>query len=143
MTLELVSVTPADGAEFVAVNAPVVLTFNRDVVAMKPVVFRCLDCATPVVSLTARCVGVQCVLENEAGWEADSTYYITYDAATFRAAWETFYLATPERFSGFSTAASACSMDFITTEWDTTCSCVNTGSHCQCNCGATAILKAF
>ena len=143
MTLELKSVTPVDGAERVAVNAPIVMTFNREAVAVKPVTVRCLDCVRPIVSLTPVCSGMQCVAENPEAWEADTTYYVTYDASTFRAAWESFFLEVPERFTSFTTAASACSMEFIAEEWDTSCSCVNTGSHCQCNCGATAILRAF
>lgn len=102
-----------------------------------------MDCVRPIVSLTPVCSGMQCVAENPEAWEADTTYYVTYDASTFRAAWESFFLEVPERFTSFTTAASACSMEFIAEEWDTSCSCVNTGSHCQCNCGATAILRAF
>ena len=143
MKLELVSVTPVDGSESVAINVPIVLIFNRDVVATKPVVMRCMDCLTPSISLMPVCSGTRCLIENTVDWEADTTYYLTYDATTFRAAWETFFLAVPERFTSFTTAASACNMEFIAAEWDTSCSCINTGSHCQCNCGATAILKAF
>lgn len=57
MTLELKSVTPVDGAERVAVNAPIVMTFNREAVAVKPVTVRCLDCVRPIVSLTPRVFG--------------------------------------------------------------------------------------
>ena len=143
MRLELISITPVDGAESVAVNAPLVLTFNRDVEAKKSVTVRCMDCLTPSTSLLPVCSGTRCLIENPVPWEADTTYYLTYDATTFQAAWGSFFLAVPERFTSFTTAASICNMEFITTEWDTSCSCINTGSHCQCNCGATAILKAF
>ena len=143
MKLELMSITPVDGAEAVAVNVPLVLTFNRDVVATKAVMVRCMDCLTPSISLMPVCSGTRCLIENPEAWEADTTYYLTYDGTTFQAAWSSFFLAVPERFTSFTTAASSCNMEFITTEWDTSCSCINTGSHCQCNCGATAILKAF
>ena len=143
MRLELVSITPVDGAESVAINVPLVLTFNRDVVATKSVIVRCMDCLTPSTSLLPVCSGTRCLIENPVSWEPDTTYYLTYDATTFQAAWGSFFLAVPERFTSFTTAASSCNMEFITTEWDTSCSCINTGSHCQCNCGATAILKAF
>ena len=143
MNLQIRSISPADNAQFVAINTPIVITFNRDVQALKPVTVRCMDCQTPSISILPVCSGTQCVIERGEEWEANTTYYLIYDASTFHAAWESYYLALPERFPSFTTAANACSMEFIAAEWDTTCSCVSTGSHCQCNCGATAILKAF
>ena len=143
MNLQIRSISPAEGAEFVAVNTPIVITFNRDVQVLKPVIVRCMDCQTPAITITPVCSGTQCVIERGEEWEANTTYYLVYDAMTFRAAWESYYLALPDRFPSFSTAANACSMEFIAAEWNSMCSCISTGTHCQCNCGATAILKAF
>ena len=139
----LEKLTPADGAEFVATNQPVVFEFDREVTAQKEVVMRCLECERPILRLPASCAGTKCVVANEQGWEADRTYYITYDSTTFRDAWESYFYQPSMLYASFTTAANLCNMEYIAKDWDSDCSCVNTGTHCQCNCGLTAILKAF
>ena len=142
-SLELVSVFPEDGAQFVPVNTAVQFVFNRDVEVTKAISFRCLDCGVTIVSLTASCEQDTCVVENPNNWEAGHTYYIMFDATTFKAAWEDYYYIPSPRYPSFTTAETMCNMDYVTNGWDSNCDCINTGMHCQCNCGATAILKAF
>ena len=122
---------------------PILFVFNREVEAMKNVVVRCLECEEPILRLPAVCTAEKCVVENEKGWEAGRTYYITYDNTTFKAAWETFFFEPSMHYPSFSTAANLCNMEFIAEDWKNDCSCMNTGTHCQCNCGLTAILRAF
>lgn len=119
------------------------LEFNQDVQAEKAVRFRCPDCAVTAVSLAAVCADQSCVIENPNRWEAGRTYYLELDAATFKAKWENSYYQPSARYPSFTTAESLCNMEFVTEGWNSNCNCINTGSHCQCNCGGTAILKAF
>ena len=50
MPLVLQSLFPADGAQFVPINAAVKLEFNQDAKANKAVRFRCPDCALTILS---------------------------------------------------------------------------------------------
>lgn len=143
MPLVLQSLFPADGAQFVPINAAVKLEFNQDAKANKAVRFRCPDCALTIVSLPALCEQQTCVIENPNRWEAGRTYYMELDATTFEAKWENSFYQPTARYPSFTTAEALCNMEFVTEGWNSNCNCINTGSHCQCNCGSTAILKAF
>lgn len=143
MSINLVSMTPANNAVNVAVNTPVMFVFDRDVEAVKAISFRCLECETTQFTLEAQCEGMTCTVVHPNSWEASRTYAIHLDGSAFKAAWEEYYVENMSGYSSFTTAASMCNMEYITEDWDSNCSCINTGTHCQCNCGDTAILKRF
>ena len=61
------------------------------------------------------------MVANEQGWEADRTYYITYDSTTFRAAWESYFYQPSMRYASFTTAAHSLGLLAafgMTTNWE-------------------------
>ena len=143
MNLHMLSITPENNAVNVDISAPVVFTFNRDVEAVKSITFRCLECETVEFTLPAECEAATCIIRNPTNWEAKRTYAIYLDADAFKSKWDGYAVDNMSGYSTFTTGASMCNMDFIAEDWNSDCVCKNTSTHCQCTCGATAILKAF